>query len=274
LVVLKVPVVRFKIELNEALDHQLKMANKTSVEILEVALIQLRALHLKTGRSLADPFPLHSGDTELREALESLLRNTEEDFASRETVEALCQTLRRLSSRLRTDFDIFLSHSWGGEGDPTHECVVELGKVLQDRYGIKSWLDKFEAWQNLKNKITKGVDASQVFGVCVTDSYVQKMSVENPRDNYCGFEYTYAETQKRGNDFAALVLEEAMKDPKEWKNLEMLSGEYFFDLVDSNENLFNLVVLILNRVFPWDKPEDREDLLRMYPAKGSENKYV
>jgi len=103
----------FKVELNEALEHQLKMANKTSREILEVALKQLRALHLKTGKSLSGPFPLHPNDKALNEALETLLKNSEEEFSSRESVEELCRTVRRLSSRLRTDFDAFLSHSWG-----------------------------------------------------------------------------------------------------------------------------------------------------------------
>jgi len=97
---------------------------------------------------------------------------------------------------------------------------------LQDHYGIKSWLDKFEEWQNLKNIITKGIDASQVFSVCVTESYMQKMNVGNPKDNYCGFEYTYGENHKKADDFAVLVLEESMKDPMEWNKMGMLSGEY------------------------------------------------
>jgi len=269
------PVYKFKVALNDALDHQLKMANKSTNEILEVALAQLRALHLKTGKMLSDPFPLHDRDVEVREALIWLHDQSGNAFASRETVVQLCQIVRRLSSRLRTDFDVFLSHSWGGEGDRTHDRVVEIGETLQDRFGIKSWLDKVEAWQNLKNKITNGIDASQVFGVCVTESYVQKMNVGNPKDNYCGFEYTYAESHKRADDFATLVLEESMKDPMEWNNMGMLSGEYYFDLVASNDNLENLVVIILDRVFPWDEPNDRKKLLEMYPAKGnSENKYV
>jgi len=188
------------------------------------------------------------------------------------TVELFCRTVRRLSSRLRAEFDIFLSHSWGVEGDPTHERVVQILEVLQDRFRIKSWLDKFEAWKNLKNKLTKGIDASQVFGVCVTESFVQNMSVRNPKDNYCGFEYTYAENHKQADDFGALVLEESMKDPRQWNNMGMLAGEFFCDLVTSNENLENLAVIILERIFPWDEPKDRKKLLEMYPATGNSEK--
>jgi len=63
------PPYEFKVALNEALDHQLKMASKSTNEIMKVALAQLRALHLKTVRILFEPFPLHDGDTEIRQAL-------------------------------------------------------------------------------------------------------------------------------------------------------------------------------------------------------------
>jgi len=186
----------------------------------------------------------------------------------------LCRTVRRLSTRSRTAFDVFLSYSWGdkGEGFPGHARVVSIAESLNERFNLKCWLESFEAWDGLNEKLPDGIDDSQAVCVCLTQHYVDKVSRENAQDNYCGREYFYTGSRERSADMEPVVLESPFCDQREWiRMMKLVGDEDVVDLVDSDAQISRLANIILEKLFPWDDPNDCQDLLRMYPASANQN---
>ena len=86
---------------------------------------------------------------------------------------------------------MFLSHNWG-KGQRNHELVKRIYHALS-RQGVKCWFDedKIGAGDDIMEKMSQGIDESQVFLVFVTDEYRNKVNGKNNADN-CKHEFNYA----------------------------------------------------------------------------------
>jgi len=104
--------------------------------------------------------------------------------------------------------------------------------------------------------------------VCWTELFADDIALKD-QDDRCGREYFYVERTKRGDDLVPIVLEASMRDDGEWNRMTKLVGRIYFDLVENEEQISMLAQAIMGKLFPWDERNDREDLLKMYPAKGN-----
>ncbi|CAK9035000.1 Probable serine/threonine-protein kinase roco5 (Ras of complex proteins and C-terminal of roc 5) [Durusdinium trenchii] len=259
-------------KVDQAIVHQLKLADKSLQEILEEAQRQLNDLRVYRGLAADDvAFGLHEDDS-LRAEISNALKRPQDHFVQdRALVEALCELVRRCSTRLlRTQWDAFWSHSWG-EGQVTHWRVVKLADRLRDEHGIASWVDDKDMEGQINSAMATGISQSQTFCTVLTTDYADKVREQGKNGN-CGREYFYAENHKDVEDFVPLVLDQDMRNPDELEGMIAVSGALYFDLVDPSKDdqvLAQVAATILKRLFPFDDETDREQLLQLYPATSN-----
>ena len=268
---LKHDIYTVKEAVHDALKHQQDAKGKATVEVVAVAMAQLKLLCVHQGVDLDDAavkFPLHEADTAMRETLRAMLDRDVDEFADRATAESLCLDVRRLSTRLRTAFDAFMSHSWG-EGQKTHAFVLDIAAELHAAHGIACWTDEKQMKGNVVVSMSAGIDQSQVFCVCLTPDYGDKVRNDKQNGN-CGKEYFYAEEQQRAEDMLPLLLDAEMRDKAERKGMMKISGALWVELKDEADvaaNIATVAAKIRERLFPHDDEAEREQLLSMYPSK-------
>ncbi|CAK9114386.1 Probable serine/threonine-protein kinase pats1 (Protein associated with the transduction of signal 1) [Durusdinium trenchii] len=259
-------------KVDQAIVHQLKLADKSLQEILEEAQRQLNAIRVYRGLAADDvDFGLHEDDPLCARVSDTLKRPKEHFVHDRARVEALCEVVRRCSTRLlRTKWDTFWSHSWG-EGQVTHWRVVELARRLHDEHGIASWVDDKDMEGQINSAMATGISESQTFCTVLTTDYADKVRDKETNGNCCR-EFHHAQNNKDWKDLVPLVLDQDMKDPDELEHMMAVSGALYFDLVDPSKDdqvLPQVAATILKRLFPFDDEADREQLLQLYPATSN-----
>ncbi|CAK9114649.1 Probable serine/threonine-protein kinase pats1 (Protein associated with the transduction of signal 1) [Durusdinium trenchii] len=202
-------------KVNQAIVHQLKLADKSLREILDEAQRQLNAIRVyRDVAADSVDFGLHEDDPLSAEISNTLKHPKEYFLQDRDRIEALCDLIRRCSTRLlRTRWDTFWSHSWG-EDHVTHRRVIELARRLRNEHGIASWVDDKDMEGQINISMAFGIDESHTFCTVLTTDYADKVREEGMNGN-CGREYFYAQKHKDAEDFVPLVLDRDMTDPDE-----------------------------------------------------------
>ena len=110
--------------------------------------------------------------------------------------------------------DVFLSHNWGAN-ESVHTIVRKVNEELSAA-GIITWFDEERMHGDIRRKMTDGIDDTSIFMAFITDEYRKKVNSNEARDN-CKYEFDYAFEQKGSRFIIPVVLEESMRNPRDWK---------------------------------------------------------
>ena len=96
---------------------------------------------------------------------------------------------------------IFLSHSWGLDTQHrnNHDRVRILKAELM-QLGWTVWFDETDMGMNMDSSMIKGIENSDVFCICLTESYSNKVnqaSFDPTQTNNCWKEFNYANMRKK-----------------------------------------------------------------------------
>lgn len=113
---------------------------------------------------------------------------------------------------------LFVSHTWlsDEQGRDTHRRVRILTRVLR-RIGWTVWFDETDMKGNIDSSMARGVENADVFLVCLTQKYVEKVSEESTKhcsDDNCLKEWNYAMIRKKR--LLPIVFEACMKSTATW----------------------------------------------------------
>lgn len=113
-------------------------------------------------------------------------------------------------------FHVFLTHDWGEDdkGRNNHVRATRLNEWLKAR-GVSTWFDSDKMQGNVVQQMCDGIDASAAVLVLVTKRYVDKVGGTNHADN-CKKEFMYADRQKTSSQMLPVVMEQRMKDSRQW----------------------------------------------------------
>lgn len=107
---------------------------------------------------------------------------------------------------------LFLSHSWDYDilGRDNHERVGQLYTIL-NQMGWSCWFDKYDMGINMDACMVKGIEESEVFIICLTKSYCNKINRASynmrSRSN-CLKEWNYAHGR---NKFIIVIIMEPLE---------------------------------------------------------------
>lgn len=165
------------------------------IQVRDNLMVGLKSIYKRIGVSVGDHSFLNPNDDFVK-TLELSLKKL---YNSPSELNSLGQIILRLENRIRTDFDGFLSHSWG-DANQTHNWVLKLDKYLRDTYGINCWMDHnmMEPSGNIIGDMSSGIGNSHTFLVCITNDYCDKvdMHFNKVKTMNCGREYFYAAQNK------------------------------------------------------------------------------
>ena len=109
-------------------------------------------------------------------------------------------------------YHCFISHDWG-KNNVNHEKASKLNSALKQR-GLKTWFDQDKIEDVIINEIAKGIEQSDVFVVCITHTYIEKVRSHDEND-HCQMEFTYACSKKK--PMVAVLMEAEVRDPSKWE---------------------------------------------------------
>jgi hypothetical protein len=134
---------------------------------------------------------------------------------------------------------VFLAHTWtyDDDGRNNHERVSRINKSLQKR-GFRTWFDEEQINDQIRQKMTEGVENSACFIVCITRAYQEKVNSADMLDS-CYFEFDLA-SRIRSNSRIPVIMECSMKsDSTRTGRLNAEVGGYLFiDLSSDDEMIF------------------------------------
>ena len=113
--------------------------------------------------------------------------------------------------------EVFLSHNWGDDelGRSNHDRVVEINDMLTDA-GYLTWCDSEQMIGDVMERITEGIDNTQVVLIFVTRRYMQKLQAPmGVRDN-CKKEFMYTVRRHGEAKMIPVIMEPDMTDGSMW----------------------------------------------------------
>lgn len=112
--------------------------------------------------------------------------------------------------------DVFLSHKWGKDanGRDNHARVARIRDELEKR-GIRCWFDEVFMAGNVNAAMAQGIENSKCFVAFITDHY--RDDINSGVDNNCRSEFNHGKLMKGSHKMVAVVLEEGMRNPREWR---------------------------------------------------------
>jgi TIR domain len=116
-------------------------------------------------------------------------------------------------------YHAFLSHTWvqDEEGRDTHARVARLSARLKER-GLVTWFDADQMEGDIGDAMSRGIDESAVFVVCLTKTYEAKVAGDNAADN-CKKEFKYAVLKRMNTRMLPVVMEQCMTNSRAWKGV-------------------------------------------------------
>jgi len=127
-----------------------------------------------------------------------------------------------------------------------HGRVGIVNKLLKAQ-GFQTWFDEDKMVGHIDDKMSEGIDGSDIILVFITKVYMEKLNIKG-HDN-CKGEFTYANT--KGKKMIPIVMEPCMRDTKIWVGPLgiRLAGDLYVDMSETDSE-FNIKALIecLNRV--------------------------
>ena len=115
--------------------------------------------------------------------------------------------------------DVFLSHNWGRDESfrNNHYRVSLINEELKKR-GYKTWFDEDEMAGNIAERMSEGIEQAKAVIIFLTRKYYEKVNGKNALDN-CKREFIYAVQRKTPEKMLVVVMEECMRDTRNWTNL-------------------------------------------------------
>eukprot|EP01038_Epipyxis_sp_PR26KG_P008757 gene8757-11831_t len=112
----------------------------------------------------------------------------------------------------------FLSHNWGDDvdGRDNHARVRRINEGLKNR-GFITWFDEEQMVGDLRKRMTEGIENTLCVIAFITSKYREKVNGKDERDN-CKCEFSHAVHQRGPQNMIAVVMEEGMKNNREWKS--------------------------------------------------------
>ncbi|GBG31267.1 Vegetative incompatibility protein HET-E-1 [Hondaea fermentalgiana] len=107
-------------------------------------------------------------------------------------------------------FDAFISHEWG-----VHDTAKELARRLEEKHGLKMWLDAKEVIGAVDESMTHGIEGSKVFLILATKRYMKKVNNGDRRDN-CLKEFLHASNQRADRIVVAALEADMTKPATQW----------------------------------------------------------
>ena len=146
----------------------------------------------------------------------------------------------------------FLTHDWGVDRS-NHKRVVRVAKNLQQR-GLPVWIDETEMAGHIMQKISDGIESSDVIVVFITRCYLDKVGGSDVSDN-CKLEFNYA--SRKSKPMIPVVMEEQVRDNHAWNGPVgiFLGGHLYVKMWDDEdidgEGLERLIEQIIKRTPAW-----------------------
>lgn len=174
------------------------------------------------------------------------------------------------------DFDFFLAHIWGDDeqGRNNHDRVVVLGNALNAR-GFRAWFDQDQlqaVGPGIHHDMTKGIDSSTVFVVCISRNYIRQVRDGRPDGAManCRFEFGYAMQRIETERKISVVMEEWCKDTKDWSGPvgAVMGSKLYIDFMEDS----NLDIVVqrlsdaLKQIIPSSTREDNSKIPSLLPA--------
>jgi serine/threonine protein kinase len=105
------------------------------------------------------------------------------------------------------EYDLFFSHPWVNKPflSHVHRLLVEAG--------FRVWYDKIDMGANLIDSMSKGIQNSRVFLVCLSEDYINSKN--------CSFEL--GEAKKCNKPILAVLLDKSVLDPKNQNVMDLCS---------------------------------------------------
>jgi len=134
--------------------------------------------------------------------------------------------------RPRTPTTFFLSHSWGAPSYVDHERVMKIAEALKSR-GHSVFLDSETMTGDLKMAMANGIDATKVFLVFISQSYVDKVKASS--DNNCKYEWQAACNMSK--KMFPILMDQNLASPSSWGVLltAKLGGYMYANYVDDGQ---------------------------------------
>jgi len=189
--------------------------------------------------------PLRDDLREISQQLERRGINLEiveggEDFQLRDLVKRRVNTLRRLVSRIRLPFDVFMSHAWKKDslGRDNHKRVGLISRELTKR-GFNPWFDEKYMTESrgplgdtgrIDQNMLMAIPSSEVSCLFLTRTYLDKIQ-STQRDN-CQREFNFIKHHRPGKDTIPVKMEPGLDLSTTKFGFEY--GEAFY--VDCSEN--------------------------------------
>ena len=95
---------------------------------------------------------------------------------------------------------------------------MAIARALQ-QLSLSVWIDSERLAGNILGQITRGVEESIVFVVCVTPTYMAKVQAgaeERAENDWCAQEFSYAHDVLGASRMMAVVVDAAALNPKTW----------------------------------------------------------
>ncbi|GBG27499.1 Hypothetical Protein FCC1311_037222 [Hondaea fermentalgiana] len=187
----------------------------------------------------------------------------------------MVEAVAKLETRLRTAYDVFLSHSWmvdsNDSGFFNHMRVEDVKESLEGDFKLRCWFDtKDLQGSDMSLWMADGINESHVVLVCLSPSYMDKIRTHAER-NYCKLEYSHIFKHKKTSVGSDTVICVHMTDSVNDRWAPDLAEMLYVSLADDDfSNLDVLAARILAEIFPYDAAEERAKLVELYPA-GARN---
>ncbi|GBG34262.1 G8 domain-containing protein DDB_G0286897 [Hondaea fermentalgiana] len=187
----------------------------------------------------------------------------------------MVEAVAKLETRLRTAYDVFLSHSWKVDShDSTflnHTRVKDVKESLEEEFKLRCWFDTEDLQgSDMSLWMADGINESHVVLMCLSPDYMDKIRTHTER-NYCKLEYSHAFKHKKTSVGSDTVICVHMTDSVNDRWAPDLAEMVYVSLADDDfRNLEALAFRILAEIFPYDAAEEREKLVELYPA-GARN---
>jgi len=164
-----------------------------------------------------------------------------EDFELIDLLKRRVETLRRLVSRIRLPFDVFMSHAWkaDGLGRDNHKRVGLISRELTKR-GFNPWFDEKYMTESrgplgdtgrIDQNMLTAIPNSEVSCLFLTHTYLDKIKGTNTHDN-CQREFNFIKNVRPGKDTIPVKMETDLELSMTKFGFEY--GEAFY--VDCSEN--------------------------------------
>jgi len=132
-------------------------------------------------------------------------------FRLQNAVRIKIDILRRLVTRIRLPYDVFLSHTWGKDavGRNNHKRVGIIARELQRR-GVNCFYDNLDSSLGDTGRtglnLSKGIPQSEVALVCLTDEFISKIESSKGYNN-AQREFQFIKHMRPGADTLLVAME-------------------------------------------------------------------